>query len=385
MKHSGGTNDPDTTLTRHQGGRTVPTSDRRIVLVLGPGRSGTSTMAGTLAMSGFDVPKAIAGKESNPSGFYEPRWVVNFHRGLLQRADVRTLDADPDSLDQMAPVLEDPQVRAELRTWLEKRLAEHPRLVIKDPRLVWFRDLWVDVAGELGQEPGFVFMLRHPSEVSSSRSEYYDAREVTAVGGWINVALMTERLTQGSPRALVHYPQLTADWRTEAGRVRDLLGLTLDPAPDVTPHPVDDFIDPTLRRRQPGWDDAQVPRFLQQIGEATFQALGDLAEHGDSPERAARLDELREHYRTLHSDALDLVRPHTLRDRAAAVKEAKRKTRAEAEKRAAAARGQRAQQGGRAAEDERDRLQARVRQLERSWLPGALRRPLSALRRRIRS
>lgn len=361
----------------------MPTSDRRIVLVLGPGRSGTSTMAGTLAMSGFDVPKAIAGRESNPAGFHEPRWVVNFHQALLQRADVRTLDADPDSLEQMAPVLEDPQVRDDLRTWLEERLSEHPRLVIKDPRLVWFRDLWVEVAGELGQEPGFVFMLRHPSEVSSSRAEYYDAPEVTAVGGWINVALMTERLTQGSPRALVQYARLTADWRTEAGRVRDLLGLRLDPAPEVSPHPVDDFIDETLRRRRPGWADDLVPKYLQELGDATFQALADLADHGDSPERAARLDDLREEYRTLHSDALHLVRAHTQRGRAVAVMAAKRKARVEADKRAA--RGQRAPQGGPGADGERARLQARVRQLESSWLPGALRRPLSSLRRRIRS
>jgi hypothetical protein len=339
-------------------------------------------MAGTLAMSGFDVPKAIEGKDSNPSGFYEPRWVVNFHRDLLRKVDVRTLDADPDALEQMAPVLGDPQVRAELRGWLEERLSEHERLVIKDPRLVWFRDLWIDVAGDLGHEPGFVFMLRHPSEVSSSRSEYYDAREVTAVAGWINVALMSERLTQGSPRALVHYPRLTADWRTEAGRVRDLLGLHLDPGPEVTPHPVDSFIDPTLRRRLPGWDESPVPRFLQELGEATFQALSEVAEHGDSPERAGRLGDLREEYRTLHSDALDLARAHIVRDRTAAVIEARRKARANARARvekqsgaAARARQQRTELEG---------LRARTRQLESSWVPGALRRRLSPLRSRLR-
>jgi hypothetical protein len=341
-------------------------------------------MAGTLAMSGFDVPKAIAGKESNPSGFYEPRWVVNFHRDLLHKVDVRTLDSDPDALEQMAPVLGDPQVRSELRAWLEERLSEHDRLVIKDPRLVWFRDLWVDVAGELGHEPGFVLMLRHPSEVSSSRSEYYDSREVTAVAGWINVALMTERLTQGSPRALVHYPQLTADWRTEAGRVRDQLGLHLDPGPDVTPHPVDSFIDPTLRRRKPGWDESPVPQFLQELGEATFQALGDVADHGDSPERAGRLDELREEYRTLHSDALDLARAHIMRDRTAAVVEARRKVRANAraraEKQAPAAADQRQQRTA----AELEQLRARTRQLESSWVPGALRRRLAPLRGRWR-
>jgi hypothetical protein len=344
-------------------------------------------MAGTLAMSGFDVPKAIAGKESNPSGFYEPRWVVNFHKDLLRKADVRTLDTDPAALERMEPVLGDPKVRAELRTWLEERLSEHERLVIKDPRLVWFRDLWVEVAGELDQEPGFVFMLRHPSEVSSSRSEYYDSREVTAVGGWINVALLTERLTQGSPRALVHYPELVSDWRTQATRVRELLGLHLDLGPDVTPHPVDGFIDPTLRRRLPGWDDSPVPRFLQELGEATFRTLGEVAEQGDSSARAARLDELREEYRTLHTGALDLARTHIIRDRTAAAQEVRRKARANARQ---ARRQKEAEQDElrahvRQKEAEQAELRARVRQLESSWIPGALRGPLSSLRRRSRS
>ena len=362
----------------------MPTPDRRIVFVLGPGRSGTSTMAGTLAMSGFDVPNAIAGRESNPQGFYEPRWVVNFHRSLLRRADVRTLDGDPDAMDRMKGVLEDPEVHAKLRTWLETELGEHERLVIKDPRLVWFRELWGDVAGELGHEPGFVFMLRHPSEVSSSRSEYYDAREVTAVAGWINVSLMTERLTQGTPRALVHYPTLTADWRTEVVRVRDLLGLSLEPAPDVTPHPVDDFIDPSLRRRQPGWALSSVPLFLQEIGEATFQALGDVADHGDSPERSARLDELREEFRTLHSDALDLVRAHTTRARTEAVQEARRKARSNALARAQKTGDPRAEQRRKQTEVELASLRGRRRWLESSWIPGALRGRLSALRHRSR-
>jgi hypothetical protein len=340
-------------------------------------------MAGTLAMSGFDVPQAIGGKVSNPSGFYEPRWAVNFHRDLLRKLDVRTLDTDPDAMDRMAPVLEDPTVHTQLREWLEERLSEHEHLVIKDPRLVWFRDLWVEVAGELGQEPGFVLMLRHPSEVSSSRSEYYDSREVTAVAGWINVALMTERLTQGSPRALVHYPELTADWRKEAVRVRDLLGLRLDPAPEVTPHPVDDFIDPSLRRRKPGWDGSPVPEFLQQLGEATFQALGEVADHGDSPERAMRLDELREEYRTLHSDALDLARAHIMRDRATAVQEARRKARASAMARAEKQGDAREQLRRQRTETELQHLRARTRQLESSWIPGALRRPLASIRRRL--
>ena len=288
-------------------------ADRRLVLVLGPGRSGTSALSGALAHSGFVVPDPIAPEESNPVGFYEPQWVMDFHLALLKKADVRPLDSDPDAASVVATVLTDPDVRRELRDWLAARLDEHERLVIKDPRLVWFLDLWVEVAAELGQEPGFVMMLRHPSEVSSSRSEFYQSRMTTATAGWINVALLAEQITRRSARALVRYPDLTADWRSALTDVQQRLGLRLEPAPDLRPHPVDAFIDPTLRRREPGWDDTPVPPRLRDLGDTTYRALGALADDPDSAEPLAAVDTCREAYRALHADSLDVVRHHLMR------------------------------------------------------------------------
>jgi hypothetical protein len=306
----------------------VATPDRRIVFVLGPGRSGTSTMAGALAHSGYTVPQAIKGNATNPTGFFEPRWVVDLHRRLLERTGVRTLDTDPDALERIRTVTDDEEVRAELRGWLADRLAKHDRLVIKDPRMVWFRDLWVDAAQAQGVDPAFVIMLRHPSEVSSSRNEYYNTREVTGVAGWINVALMSEALTQGSPRALVQYANLTAEWRPELMRAQELLGLRLEPAPEARPHPIDDFIDPKLRRMKPGWDSVSVPSFLEDLGDRVFDALTIVGEHGDSTESAELLDALRAEYAELHADALALVNPSVKRLRDETVRKTTRRVRA---------------------------------------------------------
>lgn len=309
--------------------------ERSLVFVLGPGRSGTSTMAGALSHSGYQVPQAIKGNATNPSGFFEPRWAVNFHRRLLRATGVRTLDTNPAVLRRLEGVLADQQIRDELRNWLEPRLEQHRRMVIKDPRMVWFRDLWVDAAEKLGVDPKFVIMLRHPSEVSSSRTSYYNAREIPAVAGWINVALMTEHLTAGSPRALVHYPNLTADWRTEFVRLRERLGLVLDPPPEVSPHPVDDFIDPKLRRMKPGWaDESTVPAHLQSLGDRTFDALTDLSEHGESTAAAERIEALREEYARVHQDAMLVVRPTFARAREEAAKKARRRVRKQAAVRA---------------------------------------------------
>lgn len=312
------------------GSTTAAAGERSLAFVLGPGRSGTSTMAGALFYSGYQVPEAIKGNETNPAGFFEPRWVVNFHRRLLRSVGLRPLDTDPEASRRLEGVLGDQKIRVELHDWLAPRLERHGRLVIKDPRMVWFRDLWVDAAERLDVDPRFVIMLRHPSEVSSSRSQFYNSNEVPAVAGWVNVALMTERLTAGSPRALVHYPRLTADWRTQLTRLRDDVGLFLDPPPEQRPHPVDEFIDPSLRRRKQSWAESSVPAHLQDLGDRTFEALGRLADEGDSPPIAETLDALRADYARIYSDATALVRPTIRRAREDRARQVRQRTRAAA-------------------------------------------------------
>lgn len=230
-------------------------------------------MAGALAASGFHVPGAIRGNTTNPTGFFEPRWAVNLHKRLLSEGSVGTLDPDPLAAERLMAINADPQTREEVRAWLEKSFSEHDRLVLKDPRMIWFRQLWSDAAAELGVTPGFVVMLRHPSEVSASRSTYYASRDVAAVAGWINVALMSESATAGSPRRFVHYPDLLADWRAELAGVAQALHLTYEPPIDRRPHPVDEHIDPSLRRMSPGWDHVAVPGVLSDLAERTFETL----------------------------------------------------------------------------------------------------------------
>lgn len=55
--------------------------DRHLVLVTGPGRSGTSAITGALGELGLEVPgPLVAANRTNPRGFYENRWVVDFQR-----------------------------------------------------------------------------------------------------------------------------------------------------------------------------------------------------------------------------------------------------------------------------------------------------------------
>ena len=65
----------------------------KLVVVTGSGRSGTSSVAGTLKRLGLYIPQPeVETDERNPRGYYEPLWVAEFHKWLLNPIPVRTID-----------------------------------------------------------------------------------------------------------------------------------------------------------------------------------------------------------------------------------------------------------------------------------------------------
>src|SRR4051794_18615495 len=173
---------------------------RKLVLVVGVGRSGTSLLTGILGQVGFHVPQPeVEADDTNPRGFSEPRWVVDFHTRLLTERRVTVNDARPAAWESTATAAGDEAARAELREWLAGQLAEAPSVVVKDPRPGWFLPLWTAVAAELGVEMPFVTMLRHPAEVLASATKSYGTWQTpgSRAAAWVNVTLETERATRG--------------------------------------------------------------------------------------------------------------------------------------------------------------------------------------------
>ncbi|MEA2386815.1 MAG: hypothetical protein QOJ22_989, partial [Thermoleophilaceae bacterium] len=199
----------------------------------------------------------------------------------------------------------------ELREWLSGQLEQAGSIVVKDPRTGWFLPLWTRCSTELGVEPRFITMLRHPAEILASATKSYGTWQTPAsrAAAWINITLETERATRGRQRAFVRYEDLMSDWRRESGRVGDLLGVPelSSPEPERAAA-VDEFVDPALHRNRVGWDEFDIPERVRDMAEDVWQRLQPLAEPGgDSAAVHADLDRARAEFATLYGEAEDIA------------------------------------------------------------------------------
>ena len=304
-----------------------------LVLVSGSGRSGTSSLAGALKRLGLHVPQPeVEASETNPRGFYEPQWVIDFHKRHLKELALFNIDSRPAAVELVARYVESGVPTGELHEWLSGQV-DADQIVVKDPHAFWFAQVWEQVSAELDVDLRWLTALRHPAEVVGSRDIAYlssqsdDLRltkETSNVAGWVHAALLTEKAGRGSKRSFVKYADLLADWRTALAPVQEQLELDFNA--DLSSrehHGVDDFIEPSMRKSQLTWDDVATPAWLEDVAEEVWQLLGALTEKPQDPDTLAALDRIHADYNARYAEAVALTFDHTKAESTLAAREAR--------------------------------------------------------------
>jgi hypothetical protein len=297
---------------------TGPSGDpRQVLVVAGSGRSGTSLFTGLTARLGVHIPKPeVSANRSNPRGFGEPRWAVDFHNELLASVDVVIEDGRPEAWELTDKVAERPKAVERLVGWLDEQFAESPRIVVKDPRLAWFFKLHRAAADQLGADVRVATMLRHPAEVMRSREIAYGTRtsNTTRVVGWMNMMLGTELRSRDLPRATVRYDELLGDWRSTLTLADSTLGLQLFER--ATPDQIadaGDLVDPSLHRSITSWDELELPPRVLDLATRTYETYGRLVGvpadgQGDS---RAELDAIQAELTAYYEESFEVSRTRT--------------------------------------------------------------------------
>jgi len=258
----------------------------------------------------------VVADSSNPRGFGEPRWLVDYHHDLLASVDVTVEDGRPEAWELTDAVAEQSDALEPLADWLEEQFAGSPRVAVKDPRLGWFFELHRAAAAQVGAELHVVTMLRHPGEVMRSREIAYGTRmpNTTRLIGWLTMMLGIERRTRDLPRATVRYEDLVADWKAALTEADSSLDMRL--IDDATPEQLADadaLVDPTLYRSSAGWEELGVPPRTLDLVVRAYDTYGRLV--GVSADKQedtrAELDALQAELAAYYDESFDVARSRT--------------------------------------------------------------------------
>lgn len=184
----------------------------RAIMVLGMHRSGTSAFSGVLSLMGVDLgSRLLPATPANASGYWEHEEVVAVHDSLLMALgskwdDPRGLPAGWQTSDAAAGH------RTKLRQIIERDFGASPLWALKDPRLCKLLPLWIPLLDEIGCEPVWVLLARHPSEsIRSLETREGFLREKSELL-WLRHTLDAERETRDRNRVVITFDQLLGDW-----------------------------------------------------------------------------------------------------------------------------------------------------------------------------
>lgn len=261
-------------------------------VVLGMHRSGTSSVAGTLALMGATAPRTLMGPApDNPKGFWESSVLMAFNDDYLGRCGSAWNDWRPlNDLSLGADARLDLLERA--ATCLDEEFKGSEVIVLKDPRICRFYDFWRTVLVQSGYQPIVVSPLRAPQEVAASLAERNAVTYDEGLALWLRHVLEAEAATRGQPRLFIDWTGFLADWAGDVERIRSLAtGLGASPLV-IEPAAIDAFVSRDLRHHRSGIALGSAPAPVDEAYEALSAMTGD-PDNGDC---MARLDEIRRRF-----------------------------------------------------------------------------------------
>lgn len=269
-------------------------SSRKIVLVAGMHRSGTSAFARFLnllgpALPGQPIPSV---KNNNEFGFWESRPVIAINDRIL--AD-RGVAWDGSEIEIRHEVTDQRLVRSEylavIRRFLINAGAGKKDIVIKDPRLCRTLGFWMAAINDIGSDVAVLIPYRHPLEVAASleRRDGFDTSRSLDI--WFEHNLEVERASRGYPRSFASFDFLLSDWQGCAEKAAKELQLALEVESEGARAGIDQFLIAAGRHHSMAKDGNASDTLPASIS-ALLEALHELENDPESGAASTVVDDL---------------------------------------------------------------------------------------------
>lgn len=259
-------------------------------VILGMHRSGTSSVAGSLAMLGACPPATLMGpKDDNPSGFWESEKIADFNDHFFELAGSSWRDWGPFDPDMFTGEYGS-HFRGASRWLIEAEFGGAETIVLKDPRICRIYPRWRETLLDMGYSPIVVSPIRDPREVVASLIARNAIPASLAMRLWLSHVLEAEETSREDPRHILLWPDFIGSWRGHMRQIMALGGprLNIEDADGQ----VSAFLNADLHRQRAATIDHCLPELLQR----TLAAMQQLARQPDDPATLKCLDQIRDEF-----------------------------------------------------------------------------------------
>ena len=225
---------------------------KRLIIVLGMHRSGTSAVARSL--QSFNVAlgdRLIAGVEGdNDKGFWEDADIQSMNERILGK--LGSAWDRISAIDHRRLVgSEFSSERIDARLLLERKLEGRDDFSFKDPRTAVLVPFWRCVVEDLELESQFVIVVRNPLETAASLHRRNGFDQVKSLMLWLKHMNSAVQFTNGMPRVFVRYEALLARPLEQLERISraTMLPMPQEQDPSLKSF-LNDFLDEALYRNR---------------------------------------------------------------------------------------------------------------------------------------
>lgn len=225
------------------------TAGQKAIVVLGPGRSGTSALTRAVSALGVELGGNLkSGTSKNALGFFEDLDILELNYDLheafgLRRngSSVRLVTPEDWKRVDLQPF------RDRLSTIVREQFDEAPCWGFKCGGVIRMLPFWQETLEEMGQRVFYVFAVRNPLDVAGSRRklDYFRGIREKCDLEWLTQVVPYFRAVLEKPCVVVDYDRMLADPRRELGRMADALEIEVD---DAVEQGISDYADGFLNR-----------------------------------------------------------------------------------------------------------------------------------------
>lgn len=195
----------------------MATDKRRIYLILGMHRSGTSALTSVLSACGLHLGKHLLEPSfDNPKGFFENRKVIHFNAKLLSILEMNW-DSPLVLPENWEAYLDMVTLRLELEEIIQTEFSGEGEILIKDPRLCLILPIWHALLSDYAFE--HIIITRPPVDISKSLLARNKIGQDKSNIIWLNHYLQVERFTRAKERIFVDFNKLQSNTKQQCTRL----------------------------------------------------------------------------------------------------------------------------------------------------------------------